>query len=90
MSIVESEVRDFLREYEAASATHDFSNVADLIHPHASCRFREGDFVGIEAIRMAFEKTWSAIHVDEERYSLTDATIVHTDVCSASVSFTFN
>lgn len=57
MNITESEIKDFLKKYEDATNTHIFSNVAGLIYPTATYRFTEGDFVGIEAIKNAFEKT---------------------------------
>jgi ketosteroid isomerase-like protein len=90
VNITESDIRAFVARYEAASGTHDFSNVADLIHPNAMFRFRDGDFIGIDAIRAAFEKTWTSWDVKDERYYLTDVVIVHIDAGSASITYAFN
>lgn len=90
MDITVEEITDFLARYEVASGTYVFSNVAELIHPDAIYRFRDGDFIGIDAIRGAFEKTWTAWNVKDERYYLSDVRVVHTDTRSASVTFTFN
>jgi SnoaL-like domain len=60
MSISESEIRDFFERFEAASNGKVWADLADLIHPDAVYRFTEGDFVGFDAIRGAFERTWSS------------------------------
>lgn len=90
MSITEPEIREFLAKYEAAAGSYVFSNVADLIHPHATYRFRDGDFFGIDAIREAFEKTWHSWDIKDERYYLSDIKVVHTDGNSASITFNFH
>lgn len=87
MNITEPEIKEFLKRYEDATNTHDFSNVADLIHPEAVYRFTEGDFMGIEAIQKAFESTWNSIK--NEIYSLYDLKVVTTDSMSASITYTF-
>jgi ketosteroid isomerase-like protein len=90
MSVAEPEIKEFLARYEAAANSHDFSNVAGLIHPDAFFRFTDGDHMGREAIRKAFEDTWAAWDVEDERYELTDVKIVSTDSQSAVITYTFN
>jgi ketosteroid isomerase-like protein len=88
MNITHSEIEIFLKRYEDATNTHVFSNVANLIHPDATYRFTDGDFIGIEAIRKAFEDTWGSIK--DEVYSLSDLKIIAVDLNSASITYTFN
>lgn len=86
--IKRQDVEEFLRQYEAATNTHDFTNVAPLIHQDALYRFTDGDFAGIEAIQKAFEDTWARIQ--DETYSISDLKVVSIDSHSASVSYTFH
>lgn len=88
MDLSESEIRDFLKRYEVATNTHDFANVAPLIHADAQYRFTDGDFAGIEAIQKAFEDTWARIQ--NETYLISDLKVVNADARSASVSYTFH
>jgi ketosteroid isomerase-like protein len=91
MSISESEIRSLLADYEAASNRYVFDDVAGMIHPDATYRFTDGDFIGIEAIRGAFEQTWAnSANVVDERYWLTDVKVIHTDENSASITYDFN
>jgi ketosteroid isomerase-like protein len=87
--IHEPEVREFLAEYEAASASKDFTVVAPMIHPKALFRFTEGDFRGHAEIQGAFAKTW-AFDVHDDRYFLTDVEVVTEDDASATVTYTWN
>ena len=87
--ITDTEIREFLKEYEAAANSEDFGNVRDMIHPDAIFRVTDGDFIGREAIQGAFEKTWG-LDIQDERYYLTNINVVSKDVKSATVTFTFN
>ncbi|HEX7026296.1 MAG TPA: nuclear transport factor 2 family protein [Gammaproteobacteria bacterium] len=87
--ITDEEIKVFLSEYEAAANSQDFDNVRDLIHPNAIFRFNDGDFIGHEAIRGAFENTWGQ-DIQDERYYLTNVRVISKDVKSATVTFTFN
>ncbi len=87
--ITEAETFAYLKQYEAASNSRDFAQVAELIHPDATYRFTDGDFRGIEAIRGAFEKTW-AYDVQDERYWLTDVRLVYADETSALLTYDFH
>ncbi len=91
MSISESEIRDFFERFEAASNGKVWADVADLIHPDAVYRFTEGDVVGFDAIRGAFERTWSkSSNVQDERYYLTDLDVINADVNSAAVTYGYH
>lgn len=87
MNITDQEITDFLKAYEIATNTHDFANVAPLIHEEATYRFTEGDFIGIDEIAAAFRDTWNTIQ--DEAYVIANVTIMTADVRSASVSYTF-
>jgi ketosteroid isomerase-like protein len=87
--VTESQVLAFLKAYEVAGNSHDFAQVADMIHPNAIYRFTDGDFFGLEAIRGAFEKTWSS-EVTDERYWLEDVKIVYLDSSSACLTYNFH
>lgn len=78
-----------MREYERATATKDFSVVAPLIDPGAFYRFTDGDFVGIEAIREAFNATWQRIK--DEVYTLSNirAIVWNNDLASVTYDFTW-
>lgn len=87
--ITEAAVHAYLKAYEMASETRDFSQVAEMIHPDATYRFNDGDFIGLAAIRGAFEQTWSH-NVANERYWLTDVRIIYSDSSSACVSYDYH
>jgi ketosteroid isomerase-like protein len=88
-AITETQVVDFLKQFEDASATEVFANVVGMIHPNALFRFNDGDYRGHEAIRRAFESTWAQA-VKDERYYLSDIAVVSVDTGSAVATFHFN
>ena len=49
--ITPEEVVAFMHRFEQLANAKDFSKVAGMIHQHAVCRFTDGDFVGLEAVR---------------------------------------
>lgn len=59
---------EFLREYEQRTNTHRFEEVAPLIVDTAIYWFNDGSFQGKEAIKQAFEKTWTFIQ--DEHYGI--------------------
>lgn len=63
------ELNEFLKQYEAATNSHDFEKVKPLISEEAVYWFSEGNFIGIESIQNAFEKTWNNIR--DEVYMIT-------------------
>ena len=87
--ITPEEVVAFMRRFEQLANAKDFSKVAGMIHQHAVFRFTDGDFIGLEAVRGAFEKTWG-YNTDEETYYLTDIKVLSTDSKSASATYTFH
>ncbi len=89
LPITETSVLEFLKRFEAASATEIFANVAGMIHPHALFRFNDGDYRGLEAIQRAFESTW-AQDVKDERYTLSDIEVLSVDAGSAVAVFHYN
>ncbi len=89
MDITETEIKELLARYEEAANSHDFSQVASMIHPNATFRFTDGDHHGIEAIQGAFESTWNTWDVEDERYQITDVKIVTTDAQSAAITYTY-
>ena len=91
-SIPSASVIEFLHRFEALAETKDFGAIADMVHERAFFRFNDGDFVGREAVRAAFEKTWAsgAGKVENERYFLSDIVVLSTDAASASATYTYN
>lgn len=59
---------DFLEEYIAAANSRNFDLVRPLVSSDAVFWFSDGSYSGIEEIRKAFEKTWSAIR--NEQYTI--------------------
>lgn len=64
------EPQELLTEYERRLAGHDFGAVAPLISSSAVFWFNDGSYVGLDAIREAFERTFAAL--PNERYWLED------------------
>jgi hypothetical protein len=89
LPITETRVVEFLKRFEDASATELFANVVGMIHPNALFRFNDGDYRGLEAIRHAFESTWTH-DVKDERYYLSDIEVVSVDTSSAAATFHFH
>jgi len=86
----ESVVR-FLHRFEEIAEKENFDLVEPLIHERAFFRFNDGDFVGRQAIRAAFEKTWKgSSEVKKERFYLTDIVVLSMDHASATATYTYN
>ena len=79
----------FMHHFEKTAASEDFTQLVEMIHPDAVFRFTDGDFCGLEAVREAFEKTWS-FDTQDERYYLSDINVLCTDSQSASATYTYN
>lgn len=89
--ISNEEVILFLKRFEALAEQEDFRRIEAMIHERAYFRFNDGDFIGREAVRAAFEKTWkSRPGIRRERFYLTDVTVLSTDRASATVTYTYN
>ena len=90
-AISESSVVQFLHQFDELADKKNFSLISDMIHEHAFFRFNDGDFVGRQAVKGAFERTWqSGSNVQNQRFFLTDIVVLSTDVASATVTYTYN
>lgn len=59
---VPSDLRKFVLSLSIATNSHDFNQVAPLIHPEARYFFSNGrEMNGIDEIRKGFEDTWQRI-----------------------------
>lgn len=68
LRIMNSELNQFLKEYEIATNTHDFDQVAPLLNEEAIYWFSDGSYIGISAIQRAFTETWNKIQ--NEKYQI--------------------
>ncbi|RAL24291.1 DUF4440 domain-containing protein [Thermoflavimicrobium daqui] len=64
------ELQSFIQQYEDATNTHDFSEVAKLIKTDAIYFFSDGTFRGLAEIKKAFERNWNTIQ--DEVYQIKD------------------
>jgi hypothetical protein len=81
----------FLNRFEELSGSKNFDLIEDMIHDDGVFRFNDGDFVGKQAVRAAFEKTWAGnAKVEGERFYLTDIQVVTTNASSAAATYTYN
>ncbi len=81
----------FLNRFEEIAEKENFDLLEDLVHANAVFRFNDGDFVGKQAVRGAFEKTWKGnANVKKERFYLTDIQVLSVDATSASATYTYN
>lgn len=84
-------VVEFLHRFEELAADENFDLSQQMVHDNAVFRFNDGDFVGKQAIRAAFEKTWrGSAGVRKERFYLTDIVVLSVDRSSASATYTYN
>ena len=90
-AITEKSVVLFLNRFENIAGAKEFDLIEDMIHDDAVFRFNDGDFVGKQAIRGAFEKTWAgSAKVEGERFYLTDIQVVTSNASSAAATYTYN
>ncbi len=84
-------VIQFLHHFEAVAMKEDFTLLLDMIDERAYFRFNDGDFVGRDAIRVVFEKTWRGNpNVKKARFYLTDIVVLTTDQSTATATYTYN
>lgn len=84
-------VLQFLNRFEDLAAKENFDLIQDMVHENAFFRFNDGDFVGKQAIRGAFEKTWKgSANARKERFYLTDIQVLTVDASSATATYTYN
>jgi ketosteroid isomerase-like protein len=91
ISVTAESVVQFLHRFEELAMKEDFKLLEDMIDERAYFRFNDGDFVGREAIRAVFEKTWKGDPtVKKARFYLSDIVVLTTDRTSASATYTYN
>ena len=88
MILNEKNIKEFIYNFQSASATKNFNDVEPMIHPNALFRFNDGDYQGITNIKMAFENTWSH-DIKNEKYIMNTVEIIHIDTNSATVTFNY-
>ena len=90
-ALTEDSVIQFLNRFEEIASKENFDLVQDMVHDQAAFRFNDGDFVGKQAVRAAFEKTWKgSANVKKERFYLTDIKVLTVDAKSATATYTYN
>ena len=91
VALTRNSVVEFLNRFEEIAATENFDLIQDMVHDKAFFRFNDGDFVGKDAIRGVFEKTWKGSdNVKKERFYLTDIEVLTVDASSATATYTYN
>lgn len=90
-AISKDSVVQFLNQFEAIAEKENFDLIQDMVHDQAFFRFNDGDFVGKQAIRGVFEKTWrGSAKVKKDRFYLTDIQVLTVDAKSATATYTYN
>lgn len=79
--------RDALAQYIAATNTHDFANVQQLLDPAAVYWFTDKTCVSLEEIKNYFEQAWQTIQ--EEVYSAVDVTWIAAGEDVAVCTYTY-
>ena len=80
---------EFIRAYEQALATQDWTRVEPLVHPDACVTFSNGTVhKGSSQVKAAFEKNFSSIK--DEKYSITNAHWVMKTNGAAAYLFDFH
>ena len=89
--LTKDSVVQFLNRFEELAEKEDFDLIQNMVHDNAFFRFNDGDFVGKQAVRGAFEKTWKgSANVKKERFYLTDIQVLTVDGKSATATYTYN
>jgi ketosteroid isomerase-like protein len=89
--LTRNSVVQFLNKFEEIAEKENFDLIKHMIHDKAFFRFNDGDFVGKEAVRAVFEKTWKgSANVKKERFYLTDIEVLTVDASSATATYTYN
>jgi len=90
VALTQDSVVQFLNRFEEIAEKENFDLVQNMIHDNAVFRFNDGDFVGKQAVRGAFEKTWKgSANVRKERFYLTDIQVLAVDARSAAATYTY-
>jgi ketosteroid isomerase-like protein len=79
---------DLLREYEAALATQDWTQVEPLLHPEVCVTFSTGvSHRGRAEVQKAFSENFSVIQ--DEHYEISDIHWIDKDPCHATCTYEF-
>lgn len=78
---------EFLKNYERALSTQQWSIVAPLIHEDACVTFSDGTFRGKAAVQQVFERTFGLI--EDETYAISNLHWVRKSVDYAVCQFEF-
>lgn len=70
MKSIVNDLDQFLKQYEEATNSHNFDNVAPLIAKEAVYWFSDGSYEGLASIREAFEAAWNT--VKDEVYTISN------------------
>jgi ketosteroid isomerase-like protein len=90
-AITPATVTAFLVQFEAFAEEENFDLLQDAIDEAAVFRFNDGDFVGRDAIRAAFEKSWRGHPaIKKARFYLSDITVISTDAATATATYTYH
>lgn len=91
-TLTKNAIVQFLNHFEEVAEKENFDLVQDMVHDKAVFRFNDGDFIGKQAVRSAFEKTWKggSANVKKTRFYLTDIQVLTTDTKSATAAYTYN
>lgn len=81
------ELESFVKDYEAATNSHDVDRVTAMIAADATYWFTDGSFHGIDAIRDALTSTFDLIQ--DETYEITDVEWISVSDESASYRYRF-
>lgn len=77
-----------LDAYIRATNTHDFKEVAKLLHPEVTYWFSNQTCDSVELIEQYFNKSWN--HIKDEVYSAEDVTWITVDTKSATCIYTYH
>lgn len=84
-------VVQFLNRFEELAEKQDFDLIQGMVHDDAFFRFNDGDFVGKQAVRGAFEKTWKgSADISKQRFHLTDIQVLTVDTTTATATYTYH
>lgn len=84
---IKYELKTFLKAYEQAANSRDFTKVAPFIADKAVFVFTNGTFEGRPAIQQAFEDTWQKIR--DEQYSISNVIWTKTGYRNAACTYKF-
>ena len=80
--------KQLLETYKTEINIHDFSRIAPLLSEDCTFWFSSGTYVGLDAARKAFEKTWNLIK--EEIYTISNFTWICEDEKAAACTYTYH